>query len=206
MAIAPLDVWLALAILQLTIHYIPRSRNTRYGLSLVIALAFVAGLLPGRIEALTYFHQSLFIVSLAVLPQLWWEWLSQKTQRRTLPWSIGIAALPLGIAAWGLSNIWIVKAEAWTASHGDPNCIFLSDGKLFTSGYREAPNDLSLSGWNMISGRGGGGSGNCCQWDFNALLKTRDNRLFNWSYKSQRFESVSEQTARSMDLGSLSCQ
>lgn len=58
----------------------------------------------------------------------------------------------------------------------------------------------------MISGRGGGGSGNCCQWDFHALLLTRNDELFNWSYRSQRFESVSERTRRLMVLDVPRCQ
>lgn len=205
-AIAPLNVWLVLAVLQLTIHYLPRGRNTRYGLSLLITLTLVAGVMPGKIEALTYFHQPLFIASVAVLPQLWWEWFSKGTEGRPTSGLIGLAALPLGVAAWTLANIWVVKTEAWAASSGEPYCLLISNGNLFSSGYHQAPNDWSLSGWHMISGRGGGGSGNCCQWDFHALLLTHDKRLFNWSYKSQRFESVSEQTRRSMALSKLSCQ
>jgi hypothetical protein len=203
--ISPLDVWLVLAILQMTIHYLPRGRITRYGLSLLVILTLVAGAMPGKTEALTYFHQPLFIASVAVLPQLWWEWFSKGTEDQSLLWLIGLAALPLGVAAWTLANIWIVKTEAWAAASGDPYCILVSSGKLFSSGYRQAPNDWSLSGWSMVSGRGGGGSGGCCQWDFHALLLTNDKRLFNWSYRSQRFESVSERTKQSMGLGRLSC-
>ena len=204
--ISPLDVWLILAILQMTIHYLPRGRNARYGLSLFIILALVAGVMPGKIDVLTYFHQPLFIASVAVLPQLWWEWFSKGTDGRPTLGMIGLAALPLGVAAWTLANIWVVKTEAWAASSGDPYCLLISNGKLFSSGYHQAPNDWSLSGWHMVSGRGGGGSGNCCQWDFHALLLTNDKRLFNWSYRSQRFESVSERTKQSMRLGGLNCQ
>jgi hypothetical protein len=207
-ALFPLDVWLALAILQLTIHYLPRGRYTRYRLLLVIIILLFASVAPGKIGVLTYFHQPLFIASVAVLPQLWWEWSSKGTEGRALVLGlIGLASLPLGVVAWALANIWIVKVEAWTASYDDPYCIFVSDHKLFVGGdYHQAPDDWSLSGWRMFSGRGAGGSGDCCQWDFHALLLTHDKRLFNWSYKSQRFENISEPLRRSMALNNLRCQ
>ena len=201
----PLSAWLVLAGLQLTIHYLPRSQYARYGLASLIILILLVGVAPGQIEALNYLHQPLFIAGLGALPQFFLEWFSERTGRSWL-FGLTVAALPLGVAAWSLAHIWIVKAEGRTTSKGSPYCIFVSGGNIFRSGYRQATNDLNLSGWNMVSGRGGGGSGNCCQWDFHALLLTNDKRLYNWSYRSQRFENVSERTKKSMALNNLSCQ
>jgi hypothetical protein len=203
----PLQVWLACAFLQLTIHYLPPARYARYVLLLLVTLILFASVAFGRIEGLRYFHQALFIAGVAALPQLWWEWFPKATKDRAfvlLP--IAVIALPLGFASWSLANIGIVKFEAWRVTHGEPYCIFVSDGRLFSSGYHRAPDDWSLSGLRMFSGRGAGGSGNCCQWDFHALLLTHDDELFNWSYRSQRFERVSERARSLLGLPRLTCQ
>jgi hypothetical protein len=205
----PILVWLACAILQLAIHYLPRGRYERYGLLLVIALMLLAGAAPGKIEGVPYFHQSLFIAAVGTLPQLWWERFSNATKGHTLVLGLmGMLAMPLGFAAWSLANVSIVKYDASRVANGELYCIFVSEGRLMTGGYRQAPDDLSLGGWHMLSGRGGGGSGDCCQWDFHALLLTRDDRLFNWSYQSQRFERISERTRRLMasSFSNLKCQ
>jgi hypothetical protein len=203
----PLEVWLACAVLQLTIHYLPPGRHARYSLWLFVTLILFAGVTSGRFEPFPHFHQALFIAGVAVLPQLWWEWFAKTPEVRASGLGlIGLIALPLGFATWSFANIWIVKCEAWRASQGEPYCILISDGRLLSRGYHQAPNDWSLSGWRMVSGRGGGGSGNCCQWDFHALLLTHDDRLSNWSYRSQRFESVSERSRRLMALNVPRCQ
>ena len=203
-AAIPLNVWLLLAIMQLTIHYLPRGRITRYGLCLILAMMLIAGVTPGKIEALPYFHQALFIAGVGALPQFWWQWFSKDTAGRAALFAL--VSLPFGYAVWIVANIWIVKVEAWMVADGQPYCILASDGRILAGGrYHQVPNAWALSGWRMFSGRGGGGSGNCCQWDFHALLVTHDQRLFNWSYESQRFESVSARTERLMSLSRISC-
>jgi hypothetical protein len=205
-ALLPLSVWVICATLQLAIHYLPPSRRARYGLLFAVMLIIFAGVTVGRIDALPYFHQSLFIAGVAVLPQLWWEWSSKATDRRAAMLGlIGLVSLPLGFIGWSFANIWIVKVDAWRAAQGEPYCLFASDGRLFSSGYHQTPNDWALSGWRMFSGRGAGGSGDCCQWDFHALLVT-NKELFNWSYRVQGFEKVSERTRRLMHLGQMTCQ
>lgn len=202
----PLLVWLACAILQLTIRYLPPGRRARYHLWLAVVLILVIGMTPGRFEPFPHVHQALFIAGVAALPQLWWDWYA-KTPEDRASWMgpIALVSLPLGFAAWSLANIWIVKFEAWMVADGKPHCILVSDQKLYTSAYRPVPDDWGLSGLRMISGRGAGGSGNCCQWDFHALLLTKDDRLFNWSYRSQRFEQVSDRARRDLWLTRLTC-
>jgi hypothetical protein len=189
-----LQVWFACATLQLAIHYLPRLRYHQYIILIFLILLLTIGITSGRFEIFTYFHQALIIAALASLPQLWWEWSSKARGGRTLVlFFIGMVALPLGFSVWTLANIGIVKTQAWVASRGEANRIFVSTGNLFSGGYRQIQDIWSLSGWNMVSARGLGGSGHCCQWDFHALLITRDNRIFNWSYRSQRFERISDQ-------------
>lgn len=202
----PLEVWLACAILQLTIRYLPFGRLARYRIWLIMALILFAGVTSATIAPFPHLHQALFIAGVAALPQLWWEWFARTSEYR--PWGlglIGLISLPLGLAAWSLANVWIVKVAAWSGSRGAPYCIFVSDGKSLSSGYHQAPSDWSLSGWRMVSGRGGGGSGHCCQWDFHALLSTRNDELFNWSYRSQRFEPLSERARGLMSLNVPKC-
>jgi hypothetical protein len=200
--------WLALAALRLTIHYLPRSRMARYGLILLIVLMSFACVIPGEIEALPYFHQVLFIASVGALPQLWWEWFAERTERKRIVLGLIVlfTSLPLGFIAWSIANIGIVKAEAWTVLNGDPYCLLVGAGGPVQGGYYQAQDGWSLSGWRMVSVRSsGGGSGNF-HWYFHALLLTQDKRLFNWSYKSQRFESVSESTKKSLNLGKVDCR
>jgi hypothetical protein len=206
--IFPLQVWLACAFLQLTIHYLPPTRYIRYGLVLLVALMLFAGLTSGKIDGVRYFHQALFIAAIAAIPQLWWEWSSKATADRALMLLlIALFAPPVGFASWSLANIGIVKFEAWRATQGVPYCILVTSGDYWKGGYRQAPDDYwSLSGARMISPRGGGGiSGKCCQWDFHALLLTDNNELFNWSYRSQRFERVTEDSRRMLSLTDLGC-
>jgi hypothetical protein len=203
----PLEVWLALATLQLTIRYLPAGRHARYWLWLFVTLILFASLTSGTIEPFPHLHQALFIAGVAALPQLWWERFAKTPEGRAFGFGlIGLISLPLGFAAWSLANIGIVKFEAWRAADGEPYCLFVSDGSLYSGGYHQAPNDWSLSGWEMFSGRGSGGSGNCCQWDFHALLLTHNDQLFNWSYRSQRFESVSERSRGLLRMSVPRCQ
>jgi len=206
--LAPLQAWLACAILQLAIHYWPRGRYARYSLLASVMLLLLASATLEGVLVIPYLHQALFIAGVASLPQLWWEWSSKATKGRVLGLGlIGLVSLPLGCAIWGLANIWIVKAKAWSAAQGETHCILVSHGGgYFSRGdYDTVSNDWELTGWRMFRVRGAGGSGNCCQHDFHALLLTRSNRLFNWSYQSQRFEPLSERSRDALGLRDLTC-
>jgi hypothetical protein len=205
--IAPLQVWLVCAVLQLAIHYLPRRPYVRIGLALTVTLMLFASVGLEGAAAVPYFHQTLFVAAAAAVPQIWWELFAKATASRVLVLAlIALFSLPLGFTAWSLANIVIVKAKAWSVSRGEPYCILLSNGSIsYGGGYHRAPNLWSLNGWNMFSVRGVGGSGDCCQWDFHALLVIEDNQLFNWSYDAQRFERISEQTRRNMSLNQSCC-
>jgi hypothetical protein len=197
--------WLALAALRLTIHFLPCSRMTRYGSVLLLVLILTACVMPGKIEALPYFHQVLFIVCVAALPQLWWEWHTGRTRRTHKALGlIGLfTSLPLGYIAWSIANIGIVEVGAWMVSNGNPYCIFVGEGGPLHGGYFQPQDGWSLSGWRMYSGRSSGGGSGEFHWHFHAIHVTRDKRLLNWSYKSQRFENVSESTKTSLHLENL---
>ncbi len=205
--IAPLEVWLACTTVQLAVHYVPRGPYVRYGLLFTVALILLGSVTFEGIGGIPYFHQTLFIAGVTALPQIWWEWSSKATGDRAIVLAlIGLVSLPLGFTAWSFANIWLVKAKAASVARGESYCILLSDGKLFSGGsYQKAPDDWSLSGFKMFTGRGAGGSGLCCQWDFHALLLTGNNQLFNWSYKSQRFDKLSEESRRLLSLDHLTC-
>lgn len=203
---ACIEIWLACAVLQLAIHYLPKDRRTQFSLVLAMIALLVASVTIRGVDALPYFHQALFIATVGTLPQLCWNWHGQaKTWYRPALGLAALFAIPLGFVGWSIANIPIVKINAYVAAQGSPYCIFVSDGRIFTSGYHQTSNAFDLSGWRMVSGRGGGGSGNCCQWDFHALLVTSDKTQFNWSYKSQSFERVSDRTQRLMHLPNLAC-
>jgi hypothetical protein len=205
--VAPLEVWLACAALRLSIHYLPRRPNVRRGLSIAVAVMLLAGvMLPGA-TPVPYLHQTLFIAAVAVIPQLWMEWFaSDKGDWIPILWLAGLATLPLGFALWALANILIVDVSARSAAQGEPYCMLVSNGDYFGSGkYHITTNEWDRSGFRMFAARGGGGTGDCCQWDFHALLLTRSNKLFNWSYNSQRFERISEATRRRMALNLPTC-
>ncbi|WP_458760669.1 hypothetical protein ACSVBT_07735 [Afipia sp. TerB] len=169
-------------------------------------LMLIVGVAPGKIEGHPYIHQTLFIASVAAFPQLWFEHFSKKLKGRLgAAWLVGLAALPLGVAIWSAANIWIVKAEAHRAANGEPYCLLLANGGYGTS-YVRPQSDWRLAGLNMVSGHYGSGSGGCCQWDFHALMLKHDGQLFNWSYKSQQFETMSDQSRKVMRLTKLSCK
>ena len=203
--------WLALAVLRLAVHYLPRAGMARHGMILLIALMFSASVLPGKIEALPYFHQVLFVVCVALLPQLCWEWDAECTGRRhKVLGLIGLfTSLPLSYIAWSIANIGIVKAGAWAVANDDPYCMVVGEGGPIHGGYFQAQDGWSLSGWRMTTGRSNGGGSTDYYWRFRAIAVTQDKRLFNWSFKSQRFESISESTMKSLalqNLQKLSCR
>jgi hypothetical protein len=208
MFMAPLGVWFTCAILQLAIHYRPPGPRVRNGLMLALMLMLLASIVLEGVQTPPYFNQGLFIAAVAVLPQIVLEWSSRAaTGGRIVGLClIGLVSVPLGFTAWSLANIGIVKVRAWFVTHGEPYCLLVSDGRIFTSGYHTAPDEWSLSGWRMFSGRGAGGSGDCCQWDFHALLLTQSDQLFNWSYRSQRFERLSERSRNMLGLTNVRCQ
>ena len=78
----PLEVWLASALLQLTIRYLPPGRQPRYRLWLMVTLILFAGVMSGAIAAFPHLHQALFIAGVAALPQLWWEWFAKTPEHR----------------------------------------------------------------------------------------------------------------------------
>ncbi len=209
MMIAPVEVWFACATLQLTIHYRPSGSFVRNALAFVMAAMLIASLAVEDLRAPPYFNQVLFVAAAATLPQLLLEWSAKATGRRT--WALLLAcicALPLGLAAWSLANIGIVKVKAQLAAEGEPYCLFVPDGSYLGGehDYDKAPADWKLSGWSMVSPWDCSGSGDCRHLAFHALLLTQSNKLFNWSYRSQRFEKLSDERRRLYPSVHLTCR
>jgi hypothetical protein len=204
-AVGILAGWLALAVLRLAVHYLPRGRMTRYGILFLIVLMLFASVMPGAIEAVPYVHQVLFVAFVALLPQLLSEWDAESTgTKHRLLRLLGLfTSLPLSYIAWSIANIGIAKAEAWAVAHDDPYCMVVGEGGPIHSGYFRTQDDWSLSGWRMTTGRSNGGGSTDYYWRFRAILVMQDKRLYNWSFKSQRFESISESTKKSLGLQNL---
>jgi hypothetical protein len=197
--------WLALAVLRLAVHYLPHRGVTRYVIISLIVLMLFASMIPGEIEALPYFHQMLFVACVALLPQLWWEWSAERAGRKhkVLGLLCLFISLPLSYIVWSIANIGIVNAGAWAVANDDPYCIVVGEGGPIRGGYFQTQDGWSLSGWRMTTGRSSGGGSTDYYWRFRAILVTQDKRLLNWSFKSQRFESIFESTKKSLGLQNL---
>lgn len=191
----PIAVWLLCASTQVAIWHARTSRVAIRLMVILAALSILVGFLPGHFPAFAYFHQALFITGAAMLPLLLWRGNGAFK-------AISFFTIPFGFITWSLANILIVDIAAKFASSGGSYAIFVPDGPglLKPADYRQTKSPFELAGWSMISARGGGGSGNCCTWNFHALLLTQDGRLFNWSYRTQRFERIQEDTRRAMHL------
>lgn len=202
----PFAIGLSCASFQLIIHYLPPHRNARRGLLLAVATMLLFGALAEGFDFYPYGHQALLIAAVGTLPQIWLEWSSIRKWRKLLLLIAGLLAIPLGYEVWSYANIGIVKLKAQSVAQGESYCILLSNGNPFYRGYYHvAPDNLSLAGSNMVAPHGVGGSGDCCQWDFHALLLTKNDQMFNWSYNSQRFDRLSAKTRRDLGIAKLNC-
>uniref|UniRef100_Q07P17 Uncharacterized protein n=1 Tax=Rhodopseudomonas palustris (strain BisA53) TaxID=316055 RepID=Q07P17_RHOP5 len=181
-------------------------RNARRGLLLAVAAMLLFGALAEGFDFYPYVHQAVLIAAVGTLPQIWLEWSSIRNWRKLLLLIAGLLAIPLGYEVWSYANIGIVKLKAQSVAQGEPYCILLSNGNPFYGRYYHvAPDNLSLAGANMVAPHGVGGSGDCCQWDFHALLLTKNDQMFNWSYNSQRFDRISAKTRRDLGIAKLNC-
>jgi len=214
--LAPWQLWATCAILQLAIHYRPPRPGPRNAIASLVGLMLLGSLiLEGG--PLPYFNQVLFIASVAVLPQLWLEWSSLASTGGRALWLlfVGLMALPVGYTAWSLANIAIVQFKAERVARGEQYCLLVpKDNFQYFKDPASVGNYRIASGWQlsgsvMFADRNlsvDSLGGDCCQWEFHGLLLTHSNKLFNWSYQSQRFDMLSDESRRKLDLGGVSCK
>jgi hypothetical protein len=216
----PPDLWLSIPLIWLGILFGPaiylfaENESNRPVINLAVAVLFVIaivlGLTPGRFPLFPYYHQILSMgaivsgLAIAVYNFPWPPGLS-KIKHRIL---LGILALGPVVSA----TIWltllsgpIVAFRATQASNGQPYCTFNYWTSLNGLGeYKQSREIWDLEAYRMTTPFLSAGGSGTFQFGFHALLLT-PNELFNWSYQSQRFETVTDSSRRKLGIGPLAC-
>jgi hypothetical protein len=214
------DPWLSTPLIWLGILFGPaiylfaENDSSRPVINSVVAVLFVIavvlGLTPGRFTLFPYYHQILsmgaIVSALAIAcynfptpPG------SSKIRHRIL---LGILASGPVVSA----TIWltllsgpIVALRAAQAANGQPYCTLNYWTRLNGLGdYRQSRGIRDLEAYRMTSPFMSAGGSGTFQFGFHALLLT-PNELFNWSYQSQRFETVTDASQRNLGLRHPAC-
>ncbi len=215
----PPDLWLSVPLIWLGILFGPAiylfadNESNRPAINLVVSalfvIAVVLGMTPGRFNLFPYYHQILSMgaiisgLAIAVYNSPWPG--SSKIKYRIL----------LGILAFGpvvSATIWltllsgpIVAFYAAQAANGQPYCTFNYWTSLNGLGeYKQSREIWDLEAYRMKTPFLSAGGSGTFQFGFHALLLT-PNELFNWSYQSQRFETVTDSSRRKLGIGPLAC-
>jgi hypothetical protein len=178
--------------------------------AVLFAIAIVLGLTPGRFTLFPYYHQILsmgaIVAGLAIAaynfpspPG------SSKIKHRVL---LGILTLGPVVSA----TIWltllsgpIVAFRAAQAANGRSYCTLNYWTKLNGLGrYKQSKGIWDLEAYWMTSPFTSAGGSGTFQFGFHALLLT-PNELFNWSYQSQRFETVTDNSQRKLSIRAPLC-
>jgi hypothetical protein len=169
----------------------------------------IVSTVQGAVPIAPYYHQVLFISGATSLIFLFGTSLPRKHSQnvRLRGWAqrvLLILALPIAVQIWSMANIAFASFAAQNTAHADAACILVKGDKSL-SGYRQSNSLLDLLGLTLyVPYTSGGGSG-YFQWTFHALLVTKSRHMFNWSYKSQRFEPLTEENIRSLHLERIAC-
>jgi hypothetical protein len=215
----PPDLWLSLLLIWLGILFGPaiylfaENESNRPVINLVVAVLFVMavvlGFTPGRFALFPYYHQILLMgamvsgLAIAVYNFPWPG--SSIVKHRVL---LGILALgPVVSAAIWLTLLSgpIVAFNAAQAANGQPYCIFSYQTRLNGLGeYKQSREIWDLDAYQMTTPFTSAGGSGVFQFGFHALVLT-PSELFNWSYRSQRFERVTDTSRRNLGIGRLAC-
>ena len=182
--------------------------NLAVAVFFVIAIVF--GLTSGRFTLFPYYHQILSMgaivsgVAIAVYNFPWFRD-SSRVKHRIL-----LAILALGPVVGG--TIWltllsgpIVAFHAAQAAKGQSYCTFTYRTSLNGLGeYKQSSGIWDLEAYWMTSPFISAGGSSTFQFGFHGLLLT-PSELFNWSYQSQRFETVTDTSRRNLHIRTLSC-
>lgn len=214
------DPWLTTPLIWLGILFGPAiylfadNESNRPVINLAVAVLFVIaivlGLTPGRFTLFPYYHQifsmGAIVAGLAIAAyNLPWRPDSSKTRHRIL---LGILALGPVVSA----TIWltllsgpIVAFRAAQTANGQPYCTFNYWTRLNGLGeYKQSRGIWDLEAYRMTSPFMSAGGSGVFQFGFHALLLT-PNQLFNWSYQSQRFETVTDVSQRKLGIRHPAC-
>jgi hypothetical protein len=189
------------------------ARNDSNGpiINWVVAAVFVIAvglsLTSGRFTLFPYYHQ---ILSMGAIVS------GLAIGCYNFPWSAGSLRIRhrvlLGILAIGPvvgATIWltllsgpIMALHAAHATNGQSYCTFTGANGL--GRYKQSKEIWDLEAYWMISPFVNAGGSGTFQFGFHGLLLT-PNELFNWSYQSQRFETVTDTSRRKLGIGELLC-
>jgi hypothetical protein len=207
---APL-IWLGI-LFGPAIYLFASNQSNRPVINLIVAVFFVIavvlGLTPGRFIPFPYYHQILsmgaIVSGLAIAVYNFPSRPGSSTTRRHI--LLGILALGPVVSA----TIWltllsgpIVAFRAAQTANGQSYCTF----NYRTSGlreYKQSRGTWDLEAYRMTSPFIDAGGSSTFQFGFHGLLLT-SNELFNWSYQSQRFETVTDTSRRNLGIGPLAC-
>jgi hypothetical protein len=216
----PPDLWLSIALIWLGILFGPAtylfadSESNRPFINSVVALLFVTavvlGLTPGRFILFPYYHQILsmgaLVCALAIAVYNFPSPIGLSTVKHNV--LLGILALGPVVSA----TIWltllsgpIVAFHAAQTAKGQSYCIFNYWTTLRGMGeYKQSRDIWDLEAYRMTTPFLSAGGSASFQFGFHALLLT-SNGLFNWSYQSQRFETVTDNSRRHLGIERLAC-
>jgi hypothetical protein len=214
------DPWLTTPLIWLGILFGPAiylfadNESNRPVINLVVAVLFVIaiglGLTPGRFTLFPYYHQILsmgaIVCGLAIAAYNFaWPPGSSTIKHHIL---LGILALGPVVSA----TIWltllsgaIVAFNAAQAANGQSYCTLNYWTRLNGLGeYKQSRGVWDLEAYRMTSPFMSAGGSSSFQFGFHGLLLTPSD-LFNWSYQSQRFETVTDTARRNLGIRALSC-
>jgi hypothetical protein len=203
-----LQTWAMCAIARILISRLNFDVIPRRSLAFVFSAMLLISTIPGTVNEFPYWHQALFVTSATSLIFLSGNALSKKLPQydRRRAWAgraLLILALPIAVQVWSAANIAFVSFAARQAAQGEASCLLVGDaGPL---GYRQSHSLLDLLGLSLYVPYINGGGSHSFQWTFHSLLMTNSRRLFNWSYQSQRFEPLTDESIRSHRLEHISC-
>lgn len=165
--------------------------------------------IPGTVNEFPYAHQVLFVTGATSLIFFLGNALSKEQPEYNWRqvWAgsaLLILALPIAVQIWSAANIAFVSFAARQAAQGEAACLLMGeDAGLFR--YRQSHSLLDQLGLTLYVPYTNGGGSDSFQWTFHALLVTKNRRLFNWSYQSQRFEPLADESIRNHSLEQTSC-
>jgi hypothetical protein len=215
----PPDPWLSAPLIWLGILFGPAiylfARNESNGpvinavVVVFFVIAIVLGSTSGRFTLFPYYHQ---ILSMGAVVS------GMAIAGYNFPGSPGSSRVKhrilLGILALGPvvgATIWltllsgpIVAFHAAQAAKGQSYCTFSPTGLIGLREYKQNKGVWDLEAYRMTTPFMSAGGSSSFQFGFHGLLLT-PNELFNWSYQSQRFETVTDTSRRALGIRALSC-
>jgi hypothetical protein len=199
-----LQTWTMCAIARILISLLDFDVIARRSMVFVFSAMLPISTIPGTVNELPYAHQVLFVTGATSLVFFLGKALSKAPEydwrRLWAGRAMLVLALPIAVQIWSAANIAFVSFGARQAARGEAACLMMGEG----ADYRQSHSLSDQLGLTLYVPYTQGGS-DSFQWTFHALLVTKNRRLFNWSYQSQRFEPLADDSIRNLHLERTSC-